>query len=87
MRRLKAEAEQIDRQVLVTDARTGLRLGAQGDQHFRFLEGLGDQQFVRLEIGFSEYAELDALHSVLGERGPASWTRPPASPAYCSSTK
>jgi AAA ATPase domain len=66
LRRLMSGPGRVDRQILLTDARIGLRLGPQGEKYMVTLEQLGPQRFLRLEVSFVEYAELDALHSVIG---------------------
>jgi len=66
LRRLVSGTGQVDRQILLTDGRIGLRLGPQGENYLSTLEQLGPQRFLRLEVSFVEYAELDALHSVVG---------------------
>ncbi len=65
LRRLVAEVGQVDRQILITDARMGLPLGAQGDKYYQTLVQVGPRRFFRLELSLVEVAELDALHTLI----------------------
>ncbi len=66
LRRLLSGAAQVDRQLLLYDQRTGLPQGTKGQEYLQQLQEQMPQQFQELEVPFAEYAELDALHSVLG---------------------
>ncbi len=66
LRRLLQGAGVVDRQLLVGDRRVGLPLGPKGQAYLRQLEEQRPQQFLTLEITLDDYAEVDALHSVIG---------------------
>jgi len=66
LRRLVNGMSVVDRQLLVSDARTGLSLGPRGLSYLRQLEEQRPRQFLTLELSFDDYAELDGLHSVIG---------------------
>ncbi len=66
LRRLFEGADTVDRQLLLSDARVGLALGPRGKEYLQHLEDQMGQRFLALEVSFAEYAELDALHSILG---------------------
>lgn len=57
-----------DHRILVTDeSRSPLRLAAKGQDYYDELTRLGPQQFTHVKLTFEDYAELDALMSLLGE--------------------
>jgi hypothetical protein len=67
LRRLAEDSRPLDRVVLVTDERVGLRLGERGQEHLQELRERGPERFETVELSFAEYAELDALQAVVGD--------------------
>ena len=67
LRRLVEDGRPLDRVVLLTDERVGLRLGERGQEHLQELRERGPERFETVELSFAEYAELDALQAVVGE--------------------
>jgi hypothetical protein len=66
LRRLREDLPPPGRVLLVTDARLGLPLGDRGREYLHALEQGGPARFLHLELSFAEYAELDALETVVG---------------------
>jgi hypothetical protein len=67
LRRLVEDDRPLDRFVLVTDERVGLRLGERGQEPLQELRERGPERFETVELSFAEYAELDALQAVVGD--------------------
>lgn len=57
----------VDRRILVTDSREPLPLSPAGREHLEALQALGASAFTHVALEFEQYAELDALASVIGE--------------------
>jgi AAA ATPase domain len=66
LRRLVSNTRPVERRVLVTDERVGLPLGSQGQNYLDFLLKDTATRLQRIELSFAEYAELDALQTVVG---------------------
>ncbi len=67
LRRLLEDDSKLDHRILVTDQeRRPLKVGAQGLEYYRKLEGLGAGRFEHLKLDFEQYARLDALQGVVG---------------------
>jgi hypothetical protein len=67
LRRLLDDARPLDRLVVLTDERVGMPLGERGQEYLEALRGLGPERFVTVQLGFAEFAELAALHAVIGQ--------------------
>jgi hypothetical protein len=65
LRHLRNAAMPPDSQVLITDDRCGLPLGAKGKHYLQELTSRPSPDFHRIDLSFAQLAELDALAAVV----------------------
>ncbi len=67
LRRIVEDDQPPERVVLVYDERLPLDLGPKGEEYLAALQARGRERFQAVQLGFHEYAELDALQAVVGD--------------------